>query len=194
MKHTTSLSAFAALTLLLPASTTAAREPLADRISLELEKASAREVFASLEQMIGLPVDSSCEGAVTIRLENVSVRTALTALTESLGCAWQVEAGRIVVRDGGTPPPETKVRVNLAPNFAEPISLRLREARLIEVLQAATALLGVGLEVDDALQAGSLSIDVEALPVEAALDRICALEGCAWEYRPETRVLVVRRR
>lgn len=65
---------------------------LEDRIGLELTDADLRQVleaFASILD-VDVEVDESLHGAVTIRLQDTSVRTALDALCRVHGCRWEL--------------------------------------------------------------------------------------------------------
>ena len=64
-------------------------------ISLDLEEAALADVLASFGQIGGheVEIEPGLDGKVTLGIRNVSVRTALRAVCESVGCVWEEEGG-----------------------------------------------------------------------------------------------------
>ncbi len=65
------------------------------RISLDLEDAALADVLTSFGQVASheVEIESGLDGKVTLGIRNVSVRTALRAVCESVGCVWEEEDG-----------------------------------------------------------------------------------------------------
>ena len=63
------------------------------KTSIDVSAAAPRDVFESISKKLGckLEIDSDIKQPVTMRLENVTMRTALTALSETLGRHWIIE-------------------------------------------------------------------------------------------------------
>jgi hypothetical protein len=71
-----------------------AEQPNLDRrTTIEVDSASPRDVFGSLARTLGcdLAMAPEIKQPVTMRLTNVTVRTALNAISESIGCHWRVQ-------------------------------------------------------------------------------------------------------
>jgi hypothetical protein len=75
------------------ASSAAAQPNLDLKITIDVNAAAPRDVFSSISIRLGskLVIAPEITQAVTMHLENVSVRTALTALSETLECRWFME-------------------------------------------------------------------------------------------------------
>lgn len=77
-------------------------QALTQPISLRLEKAAARDVLASFQQMLGaeMAVEPAISGEITVHLEAVPVAVALDAVCAQVACAWTVDVSgpRPVVR------------------------------------------------------------------------------------------------
>jgi hypothetical protein len=66
-----------------------------------------RDVFVSLSRLLGyeLSIAPEIQKPVTMHLENVTVRTALTALSENLGCQWSIAGNTLRVQSAGSEKP-----------------------------------------------------------------------------------------
>jgi len=82
---------------------------LGKRVSLDLKAMAPAEAFKVLAEAVGttVTVDTAVTAPVDILVRNVSARTALTTICESIGCRWTADAAGIAVRPG----PEIHVRV-----------------------------------------------------------------------------------
>ena len=104
-----------------------------DRITtINVNAVAPRDVYESLSRLLGceLVLSPEIRKAVTMHLENVTVRTALTALSENLGCRWSVrenilrvdpagtgKPGSAQAGDGGKPNPMKKFECKTPSNF-----------------------------------------------------------------------------
>lgn len=73
------------------------QEKLDRRTTIDVTAALPRDVYGSLARTLGcdLVIAPEVKQPVTMRLENVTIRTALTALSESLGCRWSMGANTL---------------------------------------------------------------------------------------------------
>ena len=81
-----------------------AQEPnLERRLTIDVDEASPRDVYASLAKNLGcdLAMAPEIKQTVSLRLKNVTVRTALNAVSESIGCRWRIR-GTLLQVDLGT--------------------------------------------------------------------------------------------
>jgi hypothetical protein len=99
MKGRTRFLACGAIVIALAASA-AAQDALARRVSLDLKAMAPADAFAALATSAGMKVevDPAVTAPVDILVRNVSARTALTTMCESIGCEWKLEAGTLFVR------------------------------------------------------------------------------------------------
>lgn len=173
-----------------------------ERITLDLEDAPLREVFAIYEEILnlGLDVDPAIDGTITISFENVTVRTSLNAICESAGCRWERVDGDPATlridRDASTPGrgeagndrddsrrraiaahgPEAASRL-----MESPVSIELDEANATKVLGVAAKIVGAKLLMDRRLGEKTVTIHTSAAPLSEVLDTVCDDLGCAWE-------------
>ncbi len=63
------------------------------RTTIDVNAAAPRDVFSSISKRLGatLVIAPEITHPVTMHVENITVRTALTALSETLACRWIVE-------------------------------------------------------------------------------------------------------
>lgn len=79
-----------------------AAEPQANlerKTSIDVTAASPRDVYGSLAKVLGceLVLSPEIQGPLTLNIPNVTVRTALNAISESLGASWQLAGGKLHV-------------------------------------------------------------------------------------------------
>ena len=201
-----SLCALLLLSLAAPAATlagqSAATEPLAERISLDLVDAQANDVLQSFSSLLEVPVeilDRELENrAVSIRLKEVKVGTALTAVCESIGARWERQGKRFVVRvDPESPPvlaaPPAHAAASTDARLEEPLSLKLKEAAAHDVLKSFAKILSAELEMDERLSNIPITIELIEIPARQALDEICSAIRCWWDLTAgEAPTLVIK--
>jgi type II secretory pathway component GspD/PulD (secretin) len=78
----------------------AAQDALSKRVSLDLKAMAPADAFGTLASSVGLKavVDSAVTAPVDIVVRNVSARTALTTMCESIGCEWSVANGTLSIK------------------------------------------------------------------------------------------------
>lgn len=82
----------------------AAQDALSKRVSLDLKAMAPADAFAALASSAGLKVavDPAVTAPVDIVVRNVTARTALTTMCESIGCEWSVTAGTLSIKPART--------------------------------------------------------------------------------------------
>jgi len=174
-------SALLLLVLALSPLTAARAAPvnLAERMDLDVTDADVGKLFHTFGQLTGARVELDPQfqlaRRVSIRIDNVTIRTALTAICESIGCRWHLGEGAIVI---GPIPPAAEPRPF---DFKEKITLRVQGANLREVVETMATMIGAELYFDEALDAAKLTLDLDQQTVAGALDAACAQAGCTWK-------------
>jgi type II secretory pathway component GspD/PulD (secretin) len=163
--------------LTVPGMARADGEVLDRRVDVALADSAPDQAFQGFAKMIGLDaaVEPGLGGQVTVRLQNVRMRTVLDAVCESIGCSWSVVEGtklRVV------PSQDRAARKTLPLNA--PIDLKVTKADVRQVLQTFSQILSVDAEVDPRIT-GTVTFELESTPVGQALDKVCAMAGCAWK-------------
>ena len=104
----------ASLTLLLiaaPAASAWAQDVLAKKVTVDVNAATPVSVFRAVATASGVDFTVTVDPAVTepvdISIRNVSVKTALNAICESIGCQWTLTGKTLVVK------PEAAVKVGV---------------------------------------------------------------------------------
>lgn len=176
------------LCLLLPAAAQA-DGTLDQRIALRVTDADPQEVLATFGQMMGVPVDIDPEiqRPLSIQVEDVSIRTALNAVCESVSCNWHLEGGK-VLKFRALP----KASSAKSPSLDEPVDIKVTDADLRNFMGTVAQLLNGNLDMDPALK-GKITLDIENQGLRAVLDAACAQAKCRWKLAEGTRpVLEVR--
>jgi len=178
-------AAFLLLTVCLPA--VAVDDLLDKRISLDLKDASVRNVFQLYQEILGveLEIDPTLDAKVSITFENITVRTSLNAVSESVGCHWELPDGdppvlRVTCDQeayGEEAEPRTGVYA-----LESPVTLDLKDADVHEVFGAVAHLLNSRLLIDVALAEESITIHHEEQPISDFLDDVCGDIGCEWSF------------
>lgn len=163
---------------LVPLAAGAAGIRLDNRIDLNVTDADAGKLFQTVGQLTGARVelDPRFQSArkISIRIDNVTLRTALTAICESLGCRWRTRDGAIFVEPVRT----GDATVNA---LDAKIDLKITGADLHGVMDTIAQILGADLAFDEALPRGKLTLELEQETVAAALDAACAQARCKWK-------------
>jgi type II secretory pathway component GspD/PulD (secretin) len=169
----------AAILLALPVPARADGEVLDRKVNVSLADSAPDQAFKAFATMIGLEavVEPGLDGEVTVRLQNVRMRTVLDAVCESIGCRWSV--------DSGTPAklhifPLQERPAPKATVLKETIDLKVTKAKARELLNTFGEIMGVQVDLDPRIT-GTVTFELESTPVGEALDRTCAAVGCEWK-------------
>lgn len=153
---------------------------------IDLDVVKAPGVFDLFARAAGLEpaVDPAIAAkTLTLRIEKVRVRTALEAACDSLDCRWRVEGGKLIVEAKPRTPPEP---VEKSAQLDEPIDLKVTKAQAADVLGTFGEILGVDVDIEDAV-GGELTLDLEGIPVRAALEAVCKKLRCRWHIEEGAR-------
>lgn len=91
---------FACAVVAVLAAPVAAQAPLSKRVSLDLKAMAPADAFAALASSAGMKVvvDPAVTAPVDILVRNVTARTALTTMCESIGCEWTLAGGTLSIK------------------------------------------------------------------------------------------------
>lgn len=154
--------------------------PLDRRVSVDLDHVKPAAAFHTLAGLAGLTssVEAAVKEPITVRLENVRVRTLLDAVCESIGCRWELAGSpavlHVIAVAGGEPKPEP-AQIGLR----DPVQLKVAGVDVRELLRTFANLLKADLQADPVIQ-GKVTLDADGVSVQQALDSVCQQAGCAW--------------
>lgn len=154
-----------------------AKKPRQARVEIDVSgEQELRPVFEKLAAALGVELvsfESRRGKELTLRLENVTARTALQAACESLGCRWSVDdRGLSVSYPPRAEPPEDFL--------SSPVTISLADAELGRVLGGLANLSGLALEMDEALAGRQVTLEVHDRAFGEAMDELCAAVACSW--------------
>jgi len=77
-----------------------AQDQLASKVTVDLRAVSPEQAFRNVASVIGMKVavDPKVTAPLDILVRDVTARTALTAMCESIGCIWTASANTITVK------------------------------------------------------------------------------------------------
>ncbi|MFP5287239.1 MAG: hypothetical protein ACLGI9_15985 [Thermoanaerobaculia bacterium] len=186
----TMLAALAAL--LMAGTAVAAPDELDKRVSLDLRNATAEEAFKSLARVAGVQIDAKgVSGDVTLELENVRVRTILTAICDTIGCRWDLQSGKLRITplpEGERPTPRVKPS---AAALDAAIDLKVSDASVRDLLETVAQIMSAKVFIDSGIK-GQVSLELEDTPLRQVLGTICMAAGCTWSYDDDRGVLSVK--
>ena len=186
----TMLAALAAL--LMVGTAFAAPDELDKRVSLDLRNATAEEAFKSLARVAGVQISAEgVSGDVTLELENVRVRTILTAICDSIGCRWDLQGGKLRITplpEGERPTPRVKPSTAA---LEAAIDLKVTDASVRDLLETVGQIMSAKTIVDSGIK-GKLSLELEGTPLRQVLDTVCLAAGCTWSYDGDRGILSVK--
>lgn len=184
------LAAIAAL--MIAGTAGAAPDALDKRVSLDLRNATAQEAFKSLARVAGVQIEAKgVSGDVTLELENVRVRTILTAICDTLGCRWDLQAGKLRITplpEGERPTPRVKPT---AAALDAAIDLKVTDASVRDLLETVAQIMSAKAFVDSGIE-GKVSLDLPNTPLRQILDTVCLASRCTWSYDDDRGVLSVK--
>ena len=95
--------------LALTASPATAQDALSKRVSLDLKAMAPIDAFRVIADSVGVKVtvDAKVTAPIDILVKDVSARTALTTMCESIGCRWTAAGGIITVTPADRSTPAT---------------------------------------------------------------------------------------
>jgi type II secretory pathway component GspD/PulD (secretin) len=170
----------------------AAPDALDKQVSLKLRDATAEEAFRSLARVAGVQISAEgLSGDVTLELENVRVRTILTALCDNLGCKWDLQAGKLRITplaEGERPEPQGKPS---AAALDSPIDLKVTDASIRDILETVGEILSAKTLIDSGVE-GKVSLELDNAPLRDVLDILCKTSKCTWSFDEDRGILSVK--
>jgi hypothetical protein len=175
-----------------------AEDPLAKRVSLDLKAMAPADAFAALATSASLKVvvDPAVTAPVDILVRNVTARTALTTMCESIGCEWTVADGTLSIMPGRARKTLEMTGYTLRASRAAagritallktPLraDMKFDNASLGQVSERVSQALGVKVEIsstDTALQ--HVTIDLGGVTLGESLRKIAAMSAKAGQVR-----------
>jgi hypothetical protein len=183
------------LLIVAPAAPASAQDALAKKVTLDVNAASPASVFKAVASASGasftVTVDPAVTEPVDISVRNVSVKTALNAICESIGCQWTFSGNVLVVkpltsfaigvvqhdvRVAAVDRDKASARAQVVLNALKqklPADLRFENAPLGEVSKRLSEVLRMNVQLgckDPGVQ--TLTMDFSNLTLQAALQAI----------------------
>ena len=179
-----------------------AQKPTLDsRITVRFEATPAAEVFRGIIGGLGyeLQLDASIDDPVTLWVTNVTARTALNVVCESVGCSWRVSGNRLVVgrsagaaagpgstiaRVGvettGKPQKDLKtVKLDLLERLARPmpVDMQFQDVPVSTILRAMSDVAGLEITADEPLASKHVTLTGSGRTVQDALKAVIEQAG-----------------
>jgi len=124
-----------------------------------------------------------------VRIENVTLKTALTAICESIGCGVEIpEDPKGPLRISAAPSDRRRslpAERSIESRSLAPISLSLREASLTDVLSTFGTILGAKTDLETGIE-GSVTVEMQNVPANEVLDQLCLQHGLSWRISDPT--------
>ncbi len=170
----------------------ASPDELDKRVSLDLRNATAEEAFKSLARVAGVQISAEgVSGNVTLELEKVRVRTILTAICDSIGCRWDLQAGKLRITplaEGERPASQGRPS---GPVLDAPIDLKVTDASVRDLLGTVGEIMSAKAVIDPGIE-GKVSLELDNAPLRDVLDIICRTSKCTWSYDEDRGILSVK--
>jgi type II secretory pathway component GspD/PulD (secretin) len=175
-----------ALAFLFASASARAQTDLGKRVSIDVNTVAPQEVFDSLARSLNCEaaVDPQVQQPVTLRVVNVSARTALSAICESIGCRYRLDGKKLVIEPLL---PKTKDKVlasriqasQLLQNLKRPMpqGMRFDNAPLSSVLAAISDASGFEITVEPIEADKKVTVDLSGQTFQEALKKVIELAG-----------------
>ena len=164
----------------------AAADPLEARVTISFSSAPAAHVIERLAAAAGVKAEIAAGSMrpVTITLTNVKLVTALNAVCDNALCTWRL-AGSLKV----TPLPSEGSAL-LPPR----ISLALWDVSPTDVFRALGAAIGAAVTIEPSLATDPVSFNFKDVQTAEALNLLCNMLQCAWDFDPQRGLRVMQKR
>jgi len=180
MNRLCSHKGIAALAFLFALASAWAQTNLAKRVSIDVNSVAPQEVFGSLARSLDCEasVDPAVQQPVTLRVVDVSARTALNAICESIGCQYRLDGKKLVV-EPLLPKIKEKVPAARLEILKKPLpqGLRFENAPLGSVLKAISDASGIEISIEPMEPDKKVTVDVSGQTFQEALKRIMDVAG-----------------
>lgn len=161
---------------------------LSQRIELDLVDAAPADVFGTFATMLGAELELSAfvTGKISVRLQNVTAKTALAAVCESIGCRSELKEGeRPVLRILPVAPPASPpIGEALRQSLESPMTLSLKDAAATDVLESISRMLQAKLRLQE-VPKEMVTLELQDVPARQALDAVGALIKMDWDLQED---------
>jgi len=158
-----------------------AQDPLASKVTVDLKAVPPDQAFRVVGNTIGMKVtvDAAVTMPIDILVKDVSARTALTTMCESIGCIWTLSSGVIAVSPAKGPAPtpsavSTKVAVMTGQTGGTVEQKRLLLERMKEALPAGMKFENAPLSTVSGRLSEALGLTVTLMSEDPALRTVTA--------------------
>jgi beta-lactamase regulating signal transducer with metallopeptidase domain len=161
-----------------------------DTISVEFEDAAILDALRELSKVARLNLvihplalaDNLLSGTVSVRLSESRWEPVLNQILAGRGLSWTREGKLIWVHPGGT------VLSGDRDFNGEPITLSLKDARVVDVLDTFARLTSLDISVDPEVDT-TVTVSFHEVPWDQALDLILTISGLGYDFDPEAGTL-----
>lgn len=176
-----------------------------ERISLQFDDVPVVEACGRVASAMGYEISISAPRAlVTLRLENVTAKAALTAICEKTGCQWRRSGKRLVIdarRDVVTLTrmhgaefhrTDATIRNHRVQDLDDrlPFDIVWAPVDLNLAFKTLSRMTNAGVAIAPALGRRKVAVSITDASLHRALDAVCAIGSCRWELREEPQRLV----
>jgi type II secretory pathway component GspD/PulD (secretin) len=185
MNRLRSSTGITALVLILISMYGSAQTDLGKRVSIDVNKVSPQDVFGLLARSLDceISVDPQVQQPVTLRVVNVTARTALSVICESIGCRYRLDGTKMVIEpllQKAKDLAQSRIKtVAILQDLKKPLpqGMRFENAPLSSVLEAISKASGVEVSADPAQGVKTITVDVSGQPVMEGLKQVLKLAG-----------------
>ena len=200
------IASLTSLLIATPAASAWAQDVLAKKVTVDVNAATPVSVFTAVATASGahftVTVDPAVTDPVDMTVRNVSVKTALNAICESIGCQWTLTGNTLVVKpqaavkvgvlmraEGAASADKTKAKARAqvvldALKQKLPADLKFENAPLADVNARLSEALKMKVELsskDPAVK--TISLDFGGLTLQSALQALGEQEGAKGPWR-----------
>jgi hypothetical protein len=152
------------------------------RVFLDANASAPAQVLAMLARTIPctLKLDPRVQRPVTLRVSNVTARTALSAICESIGCRWQLVDATLRV-DPAEPPPPIPQGELIQQKLRTPLGdLDFKRVPFRDAVNAIARQSGIDIIVEKVDPKTPVTVDVsDELPLQALMK---VVRAAGWRY------------
>lgn len=153
------------------------------RVFLDVNVTPPAQVFAQLARAIScaLTLDPRVARPVTLRLSNVTARTALSAICESIGCRWQL-TGRTLIVDATAAPPPIPQGELLRRKLQTPVGkMNFEGVPFKDAVDAISRQSGIEITVDNVDPLTPVTVDASGDAPFVALEKV--MRSAGWSFK-----------
>jgi type II secretory pathway component GspD/PulD (secretin) len=185
MNRIRGFSGITALALLLISTSGWAQTDLGKRVSIDVNTVSPQEVFGLLARSLDceISIDPQVQQPVTLRVVNVTARTALSVICESIGCRYRLDGKKMVIEpllQKAKDLVQSRIKTKaILGDLKKPLpkGMRFENASLSSVLEVISKASGMEVSADPAQGVKTITVDVSGQPLMEGLKQVLTLAG-----------------